>query len=84
MMGIEPAIANQNGSASAVPEEHTHGHSNAEQPAHNLVNICVKLLVASLCAVHGPVYILAHSEAEKIGLADDEIQVLIKHLGNAL
>jgi hypothetical protein len=61
----------------------THGDSYAEQTTHDAIDFCVNLVIAGLRAVHGVVDILAHTETEQVGLADDEVEVLIVDLLDA-
>lgn len=62
---------------------HTHGGDHTKETAHNLVHYSVKLLIACGCTVQCPVcMLLLHTQAEQVRLSDDEVQILVKQLGD--
>lgn len=63
---------------------HTHCHRHTEKPTHDAIDILVNLFIARLCTVHRPVCPFPHPQAEQIRFADDEIQILVINLTDAL
>lgn len=85
MMGIEPVSpVNVPLDCLTMTRVLTHGYCHAEKPADNPIYIRIDLLVAGVRAIHRPVCVLAHAQTEEVGLADDEVQVLIEHLTDVL
>lgn len=62
----------------------THRYCDAKQSADDAVDIVIDLFVARLSTVHRPVCLLAHTQAEQVGFADNEVQVLVEDLTDAL
>ena len=81
-MGMEPARISRAERGDA--KGHTHGHGDAEEAADDAIDRVINLIVGRLGAVHLPVRLLAHAEAEEVGFAHDEVEILIVHLTDAL
>lgn len=62
----------------------THCHSYAEEPTDDPIHLCIQFLVACLCTVHGPIHIFTHAQAKQIGFANDEVEILVVDLRNAV
>ena len=81
MIGMEPKLVSTR--VARAFARLTHGHGYTEQPTNDTIDFRIDLLVASLRTVHGVIDILAHAQTEQVGLANNEVQVLIVNLLDA-
>lgn len=59
---------------------HTHGNCDTEQTDNYPVHFRIDIFVLGVRTVHDPVCILAHAETKKVGLGDDEVEILVVYL----
>ena len=63
---------------------HAHCNSDTKQPANYSVHVAIYIVITCLRTVHRPVRIIAHAQAEEVRFADDEVQILVVYLTDAL